>query len=167
MKLLFVLIIVLLFLISDIAFFVWWIRRLRAEAVSDLQETVSGEKVYHVEDCNYFGLQSAGYKQWRGNGVLALTGRGIHFRMFVPRKTLFIPVEAVREISDPRGFLGRTKAKKLLRVDFMDSAGKEDACAWLVSSLQWWMDALRALRSGEEPPAAPWKNPSGGGKGRV
>ena len=70
-----------------------------------------------------------------------------------------MPVEAVREISDPRSFLGKSKAKKLLRVDFVNSAGEEDACAWLVPSLQWWMDALESMRSGKEPPPAPWKEP--------
>ncbi len=154
-----VLIIVALVVVSDIIFFMWWIRRLRAEAIESLREAVGGEKVYQVEDCNFFGLQSSGYKQWRGNGVLALTEKGIHFRMYIPRKYLFVPVEAVREVTDPGSFLGKTKARKLLRVDFTDSSGQEDACAWLVPSLQWWMDALASMRSGKEPPAAPWKKP--------
>lgn len=150
-----VLIIVALVVTGDIVFFVWWIKRLRAGAIEALREAVGDERVYHVEDCNFFGLQSSGYKQWRGNGVLALTGKGIHFRMFIPRRYLFVPVDAMREISEPRSFLGKSKAKKLLRVDFANSAGEKDACAWLVPSLRWWNEAIQALRSGAEPPTSP------------
>jgi len=151
-------VVVLAGVIADICFFIWWFKRLRMEAIESMRGDVGEEKVYHVEDCNFFGRQSAGYRQWRGNGVLALTEKGIHFRMLLPRKELFIPLDSIKEISHPRSFLGKSKARDLLRVDFVNEAGEEDACAWLVPSLQWWSDAISALRVGEEPPAPPWKH---------
>jgi hypothetical protein len=143
---------VLASVVADIVFFVWWFKRLRGDA---LREVVGEEKVYHVEDCNFFGRQSSGYRQWRGNGVIALTDRGVHFRMFLPRKEVFVALDSVAAISQPRTFLGKSKARELLRVDFVDEAGEEDACAWLVRSLQWWIESLEALKAGREPPPAP------------
>ncbi|MBC7247219.1 MAG: hypothetical protein H5T73_05520 [Actinobacteria bacterium] len=140
---------------ADVCVLSWWIKRLRVEAVESLRETVDGEKVYHVEDCNYFGTLSRGYAQLRGNGILALTDRGIHFRMLLPRRYLFIPLASVRAVSRPRSFLGKTRAGELLRVDFADDEGREDACAWLVPSPEWWTEALHALRAGGEPPTVP------------
>lgn len=65
---------------------------------------------------------------------------------------------SIEDVSLPRSFLGKTKAKDLLRVDFKDEPGGEDACAWLVPSLPWWEEAIAALREGKEPPTPPWKN---------
>ncbi|RJP31637.1 MAG: hypothetical protein C4536_07550 [Actinobacteria bacterium] len=153
-----IILVVLISIAADIVFFIWWFKRLRAEAIEDLHQAVGEERVYQVEDCNFFGRQSSGYKQWRGNGVLALTDRGIHFRMFIPRKELFVPLDSIRDISQPRSFLGKSKMKSLLRVDFTGEEGRDDACAWLVPSLQWWSEAVAALRAGKEPPDAPWEH---------
>mgnify|MGYP000518929768 CR=1 FL=1 len=155
-----VLSVVLIDLVVDVVFLAWWLRRLRAEAVERMREITKGETVYHVEDCNFFGRLSSGYRQWRGNGLLALTDGGLCFRQLLPRKELFIPLDAVTGISRPRSFLGKTRMKDLVRVDFRDEEGKDDACAWLLPSTSWWIAALEALRAGEEPPAAPWKDRS-------
>ena len=152
--------VVLVDLVIDIFFLAWWIKRLRAEAVERMKELTEGETVYHVEDCNFFGRASKGLKQWRGNGLLALTDRGLRFRLFIPRTEVFIPIGAISSVSEPSSFLGKSKMKKLLRVDFLGEDGSEDACAWLLPSLEWWKEALEALRAGEEPPAAPWKGGS-------
>jgi hypothetical protein len=140
-----VLIIVIFVVIYVIAFL--WIRRLRKEAAQALRDEV-GEEVYHVADCNFFGILSSGYKQLRGNGLLALTDEGLHFRMLLPRRSRFIPLAAIRDLSHPRWFLGKTKAKELLRVDFINRDGNEDACAWLVRFPRWWGEAITALREG-------------------
>ena len=152
-----IVLVVLADLVVDVLLLAWWIRRLRGEAVERIKELAEGESVYHVEDCNFFGRMSKGYKQWRGNGILALTDRGLHFRQLLPRTEIFIPRDSISDISRSRSFLGKTRFKDLLRVDFADGEGGKDACAWLVPSLEWWIAALESLRVGEEPPAAPWK----------
>jgi hypothetical protein len=75
--------------------------------------------------------------------------------MLTPRRTLFIPRESIRAVSHPRWFLKKTKARDLLRVDFVDSAGMGDAAAWIVRDLPWWDEAIAALRQNREPPARP------------
>ncbi|MBC7252987.1 MAG: hypothetical protein H5T72_03325 [Actinobacteria bacterium] len=132
-----------------------WVKRLRDQALAELARRTEGEEVYALEGCNFLGKLSGGYAQIRGNGLLALTDRGIHFRMLFPRRCLFIPLGSVTEVSDPRSFLGKWKGKELLRVDFTDQEGKADACAWLVRSPAWWSGSLRSLLSGEGPPPAP------------
>ncbi|MDY6796528.1 MAG: hypothetical protein SWK76_14810 [Actinomycetota bacterium] len=132
-----------------------WLRRLRREAIAGLREDVGSQRVYQVDDCNFFGVESAGYGQARGNGVMALAQRGIYFRMLIPRKHLFIPLASVREISHPRWFKGRSKARELLRVDFTGQAGERDAAAWLVPHREWWKEAILSLREGREPSPSP------------
>lgn len=149
--------VVLVDLVVDMVLVRRWIRKLRNEAVNALREAVGGEKVFHVEDCNFFGRQSRGYAQVRGNGLLALTDRGIHFRMFLPRRYLFILLGDVGSVSVGGSFLRKSQGRKILRVDFRTPGGSEDACGWLVSSPEWWIEALRFLSAGKEPPPAPWK----------
>ncbi len=129
-----------------------WAGRLRREAVESLRRAVEGDRVYRVEDCRYLGMLSRGHAQVRGNGVLALTGRGLHFRMLLPRRHVFIPLRSLRSVSTPRSFLGKIGPAGLLRVDFTGPDGGEDACAFAVSSPRWWSGALEALLSGHEPP---------------
>ncbi len=131
------------------------IRRLRGLAIVALRSDTAGETVYHVADCNFFGVLSSGLAQVRGNGLLALTSGGLRFRMLTPQRALFIPRECIRAVSHPRCFLKKSKARDLLRVDFLSAAGEEDAAAWIVADLPWWDEAIAALRSGREPPARP------------
>jgi len=147
-----VIIVVVSALAVSLALLFSWIRRLRRAAIEDLRRDVGEEKVYEVSDCNFFGVSSSGYAQVRGNGVLALTEKGLHFRMLAPRKYLFIPLDSIREVSHPRWFLGKTKAKTLLRVDFVNREGEQDAAAWIVPQYQWWGEAITDLRAGQEPP---------------
>ncbi len=137
----------ILAVVFAVAFFL--IRRLRGRAIVALRSDTAGEKVYHVADCNYFGVLSSGVAQVRGNGLLALTSGGIRFRMLTPQRTLFIPRESIRAVSHPRWFLKKTKSRDLLRVDFLGAAGEEDAAAWIVRDLPWWDEAIAALQAGD------------------
>jgi hypothetical protein len=131
------------------------IRRLRARAIAALRGDTARETVYHVADCNFFGVLSSGIAQVRGNGLLALTSTGIRFRMLAPARTLFIPMQSIRGVSHPRWFLKKSKARELLRVDFKNETGEDDAAAWLVRDLRWWSAAVKAANGGKELPPRP------------
>ena len=158
MAVLLIVLIVLACLITGLVLIALWIRQLRKDAIAAVRRNTEGEEVYMVEDCNFFGQQSSGYKQVRGNGVLALTDRGIYFGMLIPGKELFVPLDSIKGTSQPRSFLGKTKMRDLLRVDFVNAEGRDDAGAWLVPSLQWWSEAVEALRRGKEPSPPSWKH---------
>ncbi len=128
-----------------------WIKRLRTKTLEMLRDELRGVKVYAIRDCNFFGLQSLGFGQMRGNGLLALTARELRFRMLLPRRSLCIPLASVEEVSYPRWFLRRYKGGDLLRVDFIGEKGDRDACAWLLKDPQAWGRAIAALREGGQP----------------
>ncbi|OFW55500.1 MAG: hypothetical protein A2Y75_09265 [Candidatus Solincola sediminis] len=142
----------LILLIGPISFFVFsWIKRLQSKTLKMMQSELEGEEIYNLRGCNFFGLLSSGAGQLRGNGLLALTSGGLRFRMLLPPRRLDIPLEAIEEISYPEWFLGKTKTKELLRVDFKDEKGNRDAAAWLISDPQGWGEAVKALREDRRP----------------
>ncbi len=92
---------------------------------------------------NLFGVQSGGMKQIRGNGILLLTASQIYFRMLLPRRELLVPLRSVTSVETPKSFLGKTKGRKLLKVDFRNDTGGTDSVAWLVSDLEKWVETIR------------------------
>lgn len=131
-----------------------WIGRLQREAEQALRNDMSEEIFYGMEPCNFLGQLSRGYAQLRGNGLLALTDRYVRFRMLYPRREISIPLDAITAVSTTRSFLGKRKGKELLRIDFRNGEGKEDACAFLVRSARRWTSILEALNIGGQSPFA-------------
>lgn len=92
---------------------------------------------------NVFGIQSGGMKQVRGNGILLLTTSQLYFRMFLPRRELLVPLRSITSVETPKSFLGKTRGRKLLKVDFRNDTGGTDSAAWLVPDLEKWVEAIR------------------------
>lgn len=92
---------------------------------------------------NLFGLKSSGMKQVRGNGILLLTSSQLYFRMLLPKKEILVPLRSIISVETPRSFLGKTKRKKLLKIDFRSDAGSTDSVAWLVDNLEKWVETIR------------------------
>lgn len=93
---------------------------------------------------NFFGVKSRGYRQVRGNGILILTYSELFFRMLLPAKELRIPLSSVTSVETVSSFLGKSKLRKLFKVNFRNSQTAEDAAAWLVNEPEQWIDAVRA-----------------------
>ncbi len=87
----------------------------RAEVYAEYPEHV---RILTSPMANLFGVQSGGMKQIRGNGILLLTASQIYFRMLLPRRELLVPLRSVTSVETPKSFLGKTKGRKLLKVDF-------------------------------------------------
>ncbi|MEN8209003.1 MAG: hypothetical protein ABFR50_07105 [Candidatus Fermentibacteria bacterium] len=92
---------------------------------------------------NLFGIQSGGMKQIRGNGILLITSSQLYFRMLLPRKELLIPLGSITSVETPVSFLGKTRGRKLLKVDYRNDAGGTDSAAWLVPDLEKWVQTIR------------------------
>ncbi|MFO8182745.1 MAG: hypothetical protein R6U39_01095 [Candidatus Aegiribacteria sp.] len=92
---------------------------------------------------NFFGLRSSGMKQVRGNGMLILTRSEIFFRMLLPSREFRIPLDSVTALKTPTSFLGRSKGRRLLQVDFTSFDGQEDSAAWLVEDPDRWDEMVR------------------------
>ena len=72
--------------------FLFWVIRRRRKIVEEIQREFSGETVLaSTPKANYFGQQSAGMLRVRGNGILLLTPKELHFRMYAPGSSLEHP----------------------------------------------------------------------------
>lgn len=102
---------------------------------------------------NFFGEQSRGPAQLRGNGGLVLTDDHLVFHMLVPDRTITIPLEDVREVSPVRSHLGKTVRRDLLHVRYAVPDGT-DAIAWFVRDPETWRRTLeeRSPRTAADGP---------------
>jgi hypothetical protein len=96
---------------------------------------------------NSFGLESAGVWQVRGNGSLVLTAECLHFFMFLPRRDLRVPLEAVTEIMLTKSHLGKATMFDLLKVRFFVE-DKSDSIAWYLTDPTAWKYRIEELKAG-------------------
>jgi hypothetical protein len=93
----------------------------------------------------FFGRESLGMAQVRGNGGLVLTPEQLFFEMWAPRRQVAIPVGSIGAITTPKSHLGKSRFRPLLKVEYKNEAGNADSCAWLVRNLETWRAALERL----------------------
>jgi hypothetical protein len=81
--------------------------------------------------------------QKQGCGPLVLTEKELLFAM--PGLLMFvaIPLSSIRSVTRTRRFKAKCILKTLIRIDFQNEAGQEDAIAWYVKDLDSWMQALK------------------------
>jgi hypothetical protein len=89
-----------------------------------------------VVQANFFGQESAGVMQLRGNGALALTDTELYFERLWPRREYCIPLAAIEGIETPSSYLGKTNFQPLLKVVFRNESGQLDSMAWLVPDVK-------------------------------
>jgi hypothetical protein len=97
-------------------------------------------------EADFFGLESRGLGQVRGNGALILTPGELHFIQAVPGREVVIPLEGITAVSVVRSHLKKWVARDLLRVDYRTPGGPE-AAAWFVYDPSGWKGALEAARA--------------------
>jgi hypothetical protein len=94
------------------------------------------------KNSNFFGLQSLGIKQLRGNCVLILTKNHLHSYFILPRYDIKIPLKNIENISLTKSFLGKSIFKNLIKVDFK-KGDKTDSAAWFVHDTDSWIKILK------------------------
>jgi hypothetical protein len=130
-----------MFLIMGLVFLV---RKLNKSAMEEVSAKYpEHSRILTSPMANLFGLKSSGMKQIRGNGILLLTSSQLYFRMLLPKKEILVPLRSIISVETPRSFLGKTKGKKLLKIDFRSDAGGTDSVAWLVDNLEKWAETIR------------------------
>src|SRR5512134_3616363 len=75
-----------------------------------------------VPGANFFGQQSHGVTQMRGNGTLVLTDSELYFERWLLRRDYHIPLSAIQGVETPNSFLGKTVFQPLLKVIFQNEA---------------------------------------------
>ena len=94
------------------------------------------------DSANFFGVESRGAGQIRGNGCLAATEDEVLFLMWLPRRQLRIPRDRITLIERTGSHLGKTVGRPLLLVRFTRDDGHADSAAWLVRDLAMWEAVL-------------------------
>ena len=94
---------------------------------------------------NFFGQESIGYKQVRGNGVLLLTNEELIFEYWIPKKCLRIPISKIYELEITKWHLKKTKGVDLLKVKFINNEDMNDSAAWWLNDLDTWVRELKIL----------------------
>lgn len=96
---------------------------------------------------SFFGQESRGATQVRGNGTLILTDTDLIFEMWVPDKQLRVPLRNIQAIENPPSFLGKSRFTPLLKVVYIDEQGATDSMAWQVPDLGGWMRLIDEARA--------------------
>jgi hypothetical protein len=123
------------------------VAKLFKNRIKDILAKFQESEIIKVSDsANYFGLESKGVKQIRGNGVLILTKKKLYFEMWVKPKTIIeIPINSIQKIESVKSHLKKSRFQKLLKVIFTTNRGNTDSVAWLVRDLNEWMQILDKL----------------------
>jgi MFS superfamily sulfate permease-like transporter len=95
---------------------------------------------------SFFGQQSRGATQLRGNGTLILTDTDLVFDQWVTNREFRIPLQSIQAVENPISFLGKSRFAPLLKVVYTNEQGATDAMAWQVSDLSAWMQLLNEAR---------------------
>ena len=83
----------------------------------------------------FFGQQSRGVGQMRGNGTLIVTDSDVIFQQWVTNREFRIPLTAIQSFESPTSFLGKSQGVPLLKISFLNDSGEADSMAWRVSDL--------------------------------
>jgi hypothetical protein len=97
-----------------------------------------------AQTVNYFGQESKGLGQVRGNGSLILTDSELYFEMWAPKRVLRIPKHMIKLVENPppKWHLKKSKGRPLLKIHFTNEQGIEDSAAWIVPELEDWLKKL-------------------------
>lgn len=136
-------------LVFGIVFLILW-PRLKHIGSDRIQEKFPTERILRSETtANFFGLQSRGRSQIRGNGVLVLTPYELWFSRFVKRDDITIPLSKIITVELVNSHLGkRILGKQLLYVKFHSDVQAEiDEVAWLVADPNAWKTAIQTAQS--------------------
>lgn len=97
------------------------------------------------EGANFFGQESLGVLQVRGNGVLLLTNDELIFEYWVPKRKLRIPISKIHGLEQTKWHLKKTKGINLLKVRFTNKDNNEDSGAWWITELEDWTKLLEGM----------------------
>lgn len=93
---------------------------------------------------NLYGVASAGERQVRSLGTLALTPEELVFFQMVPEKEVRVPRPAITNVEVERSFLGKTQDRDLLVVAW-NAGDDEDSVAFDVPDIDSWLTELQPI----------------------
>ncbi len=140
------LVIVLSVLVFGVTGLTVWLRSVFREMREEVKKRFRRKKILRRHNfAGFFGLESLGHSQVRGNGILVLGEDELYFAKALPRRETVIPLASITDVSNPRSHLGKSNVVKLLRVEFKIQS-KQDAAAFAVDDVEAWTAAVEDAR---------------------
>ncbi|MFC1646433.1 hypothetical protein ACFL2Y_04575 [Candidatus Omnitrophota bacterium] len=122
------------------------LKNIQAKRAEEVLDKYKDKKILRVSsNANYFGQESKGVTQIRGNGVLLLTQEELCFEMWAPKRELRIPVSSISGVESTQSHLSKSILTPLLKVVFKNESGQTDSAAWLVNNLDNWKESIEKL----------------------
>src|SRR5687768_8137373 len=101
-----------------------FLRRMRRRAAEEIRARLGEARIVMIDDAaNFFGIESRGAGQIRGNGCLAATPEEIVFLMWFPRRELRISRDRLTSVERVKSHLGKRVGRDLLKITFADETG--------------------------------------------
>jgi hypothetical protein len=122
------------------------VRMLSARGERDARERFPLAR-HIMNGANFYGQESRGVGQWRGNGTLVLTDDELYFRQWVSQAEYRIPLRAIQPLETPRSHLGKTNFRPLLKVNYINPQGERDSIAWSLVDVEGVKREIEALLS--------------------
>lgn len=121
-----------------------YLKKAKAKIQKNISQRYLGQNIVLKDNsANFFGKKSLKSRQFRGNGILILTEEEIYFSMFIPRKEVIVSLDSIQDIETPTRFLGKTKFKPLLKINFEACQEVQDSAAWLVKDVKKWKKEIQ------------------------
>ena len=107
------------------------IRGLAGGVIDEAQRRYPNPRLF-VKNASFFGQESLGVTQGRGNGTLIITDSELVFIRWMPRKEFVISLKSITGLETPTSFLGKTRFTPLLKVVYTNDTDHPDSMAWHV-----------------------------------
>ena len=118
-------------------------RKRRRAIAADIHSRLGESDVVAFDDSAlFFGVESRGAGQLRGNGCLGASSEQMLFVMWMPRREFSIPRDRITSIERTRSHLGKRIGRDLLKVSYTNDDGAPDSIAWYVTDLPLWESVL-------------------------
>jgi hypothetical protein len=126
-------IVIVVVVLGSLMLLIGRLRGMANDSAQNVRDRFAGRTLhYFAPNANFFGQQSLGMGQMRGNGTLALTDDELYFLRWAPQKEFVVPLPAIESVVIARSHLGKTRFGPLVKVIFTDEHGASDSMAWQV-----------------------------------
>ncbi len=120
-------------------------RKLSNKRLNDIKNDFGENDLIKVSrNANFYGQESQGLKQIRGNGVLTVTPSDVIFYMWLPKRKIIISRREITSLEIVTKFLRKIRlGRKLLKINFINNQGRPDAVAWDINDMDQWFQLLK------------------------
>ncbi|MBZ0319610.1 MAG: hypothetical protein K8L91_24580 [Anaerolineae bacterium] len=131
----------------------WVLGRVTRKRAALIAERFPNTKLI-VPMANFFGQESKGVTQLRGNGIMVITSSEVYFQQLVTNKEWHIAFGSIQEVETAKSHLGKSIGRPLLKIRYINPEGRIDTVAWWVRDVAEVIRTIESLRQPSTPPAS-------------